>query len=129
MVSVNLNNLIMKVIKFSSAIIVIMFLISVNKEEIKSGVGKPSGCEAFIYIANNSLFECTLTIDGFNIGNLLVGKSKIYKVELLNDTPKKIKVKVEYLDPDYIEPKSYFLVTKNKLECGVTDSLYIAHTK
>jgi hypothetical protein len=87
-----------------------------------------AGCDAYIYIANNSLFECDLSIDGVGIGNLLVGKNKTFKVELLNDTPKKIKVKVSYLNPDYIEPKSYFLVTKTKLECGQSDSMYIAHT-
>jgi hypothetical protein len=87
-----------------------------------------AGCEVYIYVSNNSLFECTLIIDGLGMGNLLVGKNKTYKVELLNDTPKKIKVKVEYLNPDYIEPKSYFFITKQKLECGQSDSFYIAHT-
>jgi hypothetical protein len=88
-----------------------------------------AGCEAYIYIANNSLFECTIYIDGMGYGNLLVGKNKTYKIELLNDTPKKIKVKIEYYNPNYIEPKSYYLLTKGKLECGQTDSMYIAHTE
>jgi hypothetical protein len=88
-----------------------------------------SGCEAYIYIANNSLFECTIYIDGMGYGNLLVGKNKTYKVELLNDTPKRIKVKVEYYNPNYIEPKSYYFLTKGKLECGQTDTMYIAHTE
>jgi len=87
------------------------------------------GCEAYIYIANNSLFECTIYIDGVGYGNLLVGKNKTYKVELLNDTPKRIKVKVEYYNPNYIEPKSYYFLTKGKLECGQTDTMYIAHTE
>jgi hypothetical protein len=88
-----------------------------------------AGCEAYIYISNNSLFDCSLTVDGIGMGTLRISKNKIYTVELLNDTPKKIKVKVEWLDPDYIEPKSYYLLTKGKLECGQTDSMYIAHTK
>jgi hypothetical protein len=88
-----------------------------------------AGCEAYIYIANNSLFECTIYIDGMGYGNLLVGKNKTYKVELLNDTPKRYKVKVEYYNPNYIEPRSYYLLTKGKLECGQTDSMYIAHTE
>jgi hypothetical protein len=88
-----------------------------------------AGCEAYLYISNNSLFEVTLTIDGIGAGNLLIGKNRTYTVDLLNDTPKKIKVKVEWLDPDYIEPKSYYILTKGKLECGQTDSMYIAHTK
>lgn len=88
-----------------------------------------AGCEAYLYIANNSLFECTIYIDGMGYGNLLVGKNKTYKFELLNDTPKRIKVKVEYYNPNYIEPKSYYLLTKGKLECGQCDSMYIAHTE
>lgn len=86
-------------------------------------------CDASIIISNNSLFEITLTVDGMPSGNLLVGKTKVYPVSLQNDTPRKIKVKVEYLDPDYIEPKSINFVTKNKVECGMTDTVYVAFTK
>lgn len=86
-------------------------------------------CDVFIYIANNSLFDCRLQIDGIDqTGSLLQGKAKVYTVQFLNETPKRIKVKIFYDDPDYIEPKSYFMVTK-KLECGQTDSIYIRHTK
>lgn len=88
-----------------------------------------ASCDAYIYIANNSLFEITLTIDGFPSGRLLVGKSKTYTVSLINNEPKKIKVKVEYQDPDYIEPKSINYVTKNKVECGATDTIYVAFSK
>ena len=114
-----------------SLISLIIFSSAVILTSNTSGVNASgrAGCEAYIYISNNSLFECTLTVDGIGVGSLLVGKNKTYKVELLNDTPKKIKVKVEWLDPDYIEPKSYYLLTKTKIECGQTDSLYIAHTK
>ena len=86
-------------------------------------------CDAFIIISNNSLFEINLTVDGMPSGNLLVGKTKTYTVILSNDTPKKVKVKVEYQDPDYIDPKAILFVTKNKLECGMTDTMYIAFTK
>jgi len=86
-------------------------------------------CDASIIISNNSLFEITLTVDGMPSGYLLVGKTKTYPVNLPNDTPKKIKVKVEYLDPDYIEPKAINFVTKNKVECGMTDTVYVAFTK
>ena len=86
-------------------------------------------CDASIIVSNNSLFEITLTVDGMPSGNLLVGKTKVYPVSLQNDTPRKIKVKVEYLDPDYIEPKSINFVTKNKVECGMTDTVYVAFTK
>lgn len=88
-----------------------------------------AGCEAYLYISNNSLFEVNLTIDGFPSGNLMTGRSKTYTVTLVNDAGKKIKVKAEYQDPDYIDPKSINYVTKKKLECGVTDTVYVAFTK
>jgi hypothetical protein len=111
----------------SILIVVILVSIIFSKKDI-SATDK-TGCEAFLYISNNSLFEITLFIDGFDAGYLLVGKSKIYKVELLNDTPKKIKTKVSWIHPDYIEPKSMNFLTKGKMECGQTDTLYIAFTK
>lgn len=88
-----------------------------------------AGCEAFLYISNNSLFEVNLTIDGFPSGNLMTGRSKTYTVTLANDVGKRIKVKAEYQDPDYIDPKSINYVTKQKLECGVTDTVYVAFSK
>lgn len=110
------------------AITALITLINFSTTKDSPAIGK-AGCEAYLYISNNSLFEIDLSIDGVGIGNLLVGKSKIYKVELLNDTPKKIKVKVSYLDPDYIDPKSFYLLTKTKIECGQTDTMYVAFTK
>ncbi len=88
-----------------------------------------AACDAFLYISNNSLFEINVTIDGFPSGNLLVGKSKTYTVSLTNDAGKRIKVKVEYQDPDYIDPKSINYVTKQKLECGGSDSVFVAFSK
>lgn len=88
-----------------------------------------AGCEAYLYISNNSLFEINLTIDGFPSGNLLVGKNKTYAIDLAGDVGKRIKVKVDYQDPDYIDPKSINYVTKTKLECGMTDTVYVAFTK
>jgi len=119
----------MKTIIISISLIIITCAAVLTPGSSRVNAAGRAGCEAYIYISNNSLFECTLTVDGIGVGNLLIGKNKTYKVELLNDTPKKIKVKVEWLDPDYIEPKSYYLLTKNKIECGQTDSMYIAHTK
>lgn len=90
---------------------------------------KRAGCEVYIYIANNSTFDCKIQVDGIQqVGSMLPSKVKTYTSDLPNDTPRKIKVKVFYDDPDYMEPKSYILLT-HKLECGQTDSLYIAHTK
>lgn len=111
-----------------SLIIIICAVIFTTGTEQGNAAGR-AGCEAYIYIANNSLFDCPLTVDGIGVGTLRIGKNKVYTVELLNDAPKRIKVKVEWLDPDYIEPKSYYLLTKTKIECGQTDSMYIAHTK
>jgi hypothetical protein len=89
-----------------------------------------ANCDAYIYVANNSLFELiSVTVDGFPSGNLLVGKSKTYTVSLAGDVGKRIKVKVDYQDPDYIDPKSINYVTKTKLECGMTDTVYVAFTK
>ena len=88
-----------------------------------------AGCEAYLYISNNSLFEINLTIDGFPSGNLLVGKNKTYTINLAGDVGKRIKVKVDYQDPDYIDPKSINYVTKTKLECGMTDTVYVSFTK
>lgn len=88
-----------------------------------------SGCEAYIYIANNSNFEVRLQIDGIpQTGSMLPSKVRVFPVELLNDTPRRVKVKIIYEDPDYIEPKSYVMITKT-LNCGLTDSMYIAITK
>lgn len=88
-----------------------------------------ANCEAFIYVSNNSLFEINLTIDGFPSGNLLVGKSKTYTINLANDAGKRIKVKAEYQDPDYIDPKAITYVTKQKVECGGSDSVFVAFSK
>ncbi len=93
-----------------------------------AGAGK-ANCDAYIYISNNSLFEINLTIDGFPSGNLLVGKSKTYTINLQNDQGKRIKVKADYQDPDYIDPKSIIYVTKQKVECGGSDSVFVAFSK
>jgi hypothetical protein len=88
-----------------------------------------SGCEAYIYVANNSNFDIRLQIDGIpQTGSMLPSKVRIFPVELLNDAPKRVKVKIIYEDPDYLEPKSYVMITKT-LNCGYTDSLYIGITK
>lgn len=110
---------------FASALIAVIFSgLTANFAE----AGK-SNCEAYIYVSNNTLFEITLTIDGFPSGNLLIGKSKTYTINLQNNQAKRVKVKVEYLDPDYIEPKSINYVTKTKVECGGSDSVFVAFSK
>ncbi len=116
-----------KAIRYTS-ILLAMILISFTFSSNEASADKAS-CEAFLYISNNSLFEINLTIDGFPSGNLLVGKSKTYTISLANDAAKKIRVKADYQDPDYIDPKAINFVTKEKLECGKSDSLFISFTK
>jgi hypothetical protein len=115
-------------IKITIPILLISSIIYFAPKEHSYAIEK-AGCEAYLYISNNSLFECDLTVDGFGVGTLLVGKNKTYKVDLLNDAPKRIKVKVEWQDPDYIFPKSFYLLTQGKIECGQTDTMYISFTK
>lgn len=111
---------------FSIFILISFFYISFSPTD--SNADK-SNCEAYIYVSNNSLFEINLTIDGFPSGNLLVGKSKTYTINLANDAGKRIKVKVDYQDPDYIDPKSIVYVTKQKVECNGSDSVFVAFSK
>ncbi|MCC6864738.1 MAG: hypothetical protein IT280_01105 [Ignavibacteria bacterium] len=110
----------------SVSILLIIIYISFSAGDANAG---KSNCEAYIYVSNNSLFEINLTIDGFPSGNLLVGKSKTYTINLQNDQGKRIKVKAEYQDPDYIDPKAINYVTKTKVECGGSDSVFVAFTK
>ena len=108
--------------------IAIISILYIGLSSGNASAGK-ANCEAFIYISNNSLFEINLTIDGFPSGNLLVGKNKTYTLNLANDAGKRIKVKVEYQDPDYIDPKVITYVTKQKIECGGSDSVFVAFSK
>lgn len=116
-----------KSIKYITALLIVVACIFTFNTNNASA--DKAACDAFLYVSNNSLFEINLTIDGFPSGNLMVGKSKTYTVSLQNDAAKKIKVKAEYQDPDYIDPKAINFVTKQKLECGGSDSLFISFTK
>lgn len=111
---------------FSAAAIIAILFIGISAADANAG---KANCEAYIYVSNNSLFEINLTIDGFPSGNLLVGKSKTYTINLQNDQGKRIKVKAEYQDPDYIDPKAINYVTKTKVECGGSDSVFVAFSK
>ena len=115
-------------IKTSLIVIVIVSSVYIFTAGNSAAAGK-AGCNVYIYVANNSLFEINLTIDGLGMGHLLVGKSKTYNIELLNDTAKKIKLKAEYQDPDFIDPKGLNYITHTKLECGQSDSIYVAFSK
>ncbi|HMQ80672.1 MAG TPA: hypothetical protein PKE39_15395 [Ignavibacteria bacterium] len=118
----------MKNIIKSFSIIAAISILYIGFSAANADAGK-ANCDAFIYVSNNSLFEINLTIDGFPSGNLLVGKSKTYTINLANDQGKRIKVKVEYQDPDYIDPKAIIYVTKQKVECGGSDSVFVAFSK
>ncbi len=118
----------MKNIIKSFSVIAIISILYIGFSAAEADAGK-ANCDAYIYVSNNSLFEINLTIDGFPSGNLLVGKSKTYTVNLQNDQGKRIKVKAEYQDPDYIDPKAITYVTKQKVECGGSDSVFVAFSK
>ena len=118
----------MKNIIKSFSVIAIISILYIGFSAAEADAGK-ANCDAYIYVSNNSLFEINLTIDGFPSGNLLVGKSKTYPVNLQNDQGKRIKVKAEYQDPDYIDPKAITYVTKQKVECGGSDSVFVAFSK
>ena len=88
-----------------------------------------SNCEAYMYVANNSLFEINVFIDNVGVGNVLTGKSKTFTYTISTDSPKRVKTKCTYQDPDYIDPRSINFVTKTKVECGQTDTAYFAIQK
>ena len=88
-----------------------------------------AGCDAYMYVANNSLFEINVYIDNVGVGNVLIGKTKTFTYERISDSPKRVKVKCMYQDPDFIDPRSIFFVTKTAVECGQTDTVYFAFAK
>jgi len=113
-----------KSILFISSIIIFAAVLIYSIPNTGAGANK-AGCDVYVYIANNSIFEINIMIDGFPEGHLLIGTNKLYTLELNGDIAKRMKVNVKYQDPDYIEMKSFNLMTK-KLECGQTDSIYVS---
>ncbi len=113
-----------KTILLFSFLIITCFILIYSTPQSGLSANK-AGCEVYVYISNNSIFEINITIDGFGEGHILLGTNKTYTLELNGDIAKRMKVRVQYQDPDYIEMKSFNLMTK-KLECGQSDSLYIA---
>src|SRR3989442_12752568 len=93
--------------------VLILILAAVFYLKINNGyASKRAGCEVHIYIANNSRFDCQIQIDGIQqVGKMFPSNIRLYTAELAYDKPKKLNVKVIYEDPDYIEPKSYILIT------------------
>lgn len=88
-----------------------------------------AGCNAYMYVANNSLFEINVFIDNVGVGNVLMGKTKTFTYEISSDSPKRVKVKCTYQDPDFIDPKAINYVTKTKVECEQTDTVYFGIQK
>jgi len=117
----------MKKTIFIFAIIGLLGIILTYISPQKNYSADKAGCECYLYIANNSMFDIDLTANDFGLGHLLVGKNKTYTMELLSDAPKKFKVKVTYQDPDFIEARSFYYISK-KLECGQIDSIFVAFT-
>ena len=112
-------------VSFALLVTVTSYLLSFTDSH---AVGK-AGCDAYMYVANNSLFEINVFIDNVGVGNVLTGKTKTFTYERTSDSPKRVKVKCDYQDPDFIDPKSIFFVTKTKVECGQTDTVYFAFAK
>ncbi len=112
---------------FISAVIIAISLYLLNINE-SSAVNK-AGCDAYMYVANNSLFEINVFIDNVGVGNVLTGKSKTFTYSVTSDSPKRVKTRCEYSDPDFIDPKSINYVTKTKVECGQTDTVYFGMQK
>jgi len=114
-----------KLLIFASFLLIFIYTFNFSES---SAAGK-TGCDAYMYVANNSLFEINVFIDNVGVGNVLVGKSKIFKYSVSSDSPKRVKVKAEYSDPDFIDPRSINYVTKTKVECGQTDTIYFGFQK
>ena len=94
-----------------------------------SAATQKSGCDAYMYVANNSLFEINVFIDNVGVGNVLTGKSKIFTYTISSDSPKRVKTKCTYQDPDFIDPRAINFVTKTKVECAQTDTVYFGIQK
>lgn len=88
-----------------------------------------AGCNAYMYVANNSLFEINVFIDNVGVGNVLMGKTKTFTYEISSNSPKRVKVKCAYQDPDFIDPRAINYVTKTKVECEQTDTVYFGIQK
>ncbi len=114
-----------RLVSFALLVTVSSYLLSFTDSK---AVGK-AGCDAYMYVANNSLFEINVYIDNVGVGNVLIGKSKTFTYERISDSPKRVKVKCTYQDPDFIDPRNIFFVTKTAVECGQTDTVYFAFAK
>jgi hypothetical protein len=119
-----------KLLALSLLLTSIVYSVNVSTSEATSKTGSDAYiCDAYMYVANNSLFEINVYIDNVGVGNVLTGKSKTFTYTLSSDTPKKVKTKCTYQDPDYIDPKSVMYVTKTKVECGQSDTVYFGFQK
>jgi hypothetical protein len=107
------------------AIALSIYLLNINES---SAVGK-AGCDAYMYVSNNSLFEINVFIDNVGVGNVMTGKNKTFTYSITTDSPKRVKVRCEYPDPDFIDPRAINFVTKTKVECGQTDTVYFGFAK
>lgn len=112
---------------FTVSVFLTLIIYTFNISE--SPATQKTGCDAYMYVANNSLFECNIFIDNVGVGNVLIGKSKTFTYTISTDSPKRVKIKAEYSDPDFIDPRSINFVTKTKVECGQTDTVYFAFAK
>jgi hypothetical protein len=111
------------------AVSAVLILIIYSLSNTDSAATQKSGCDAYMYVANNSLFEINVFIDNVGVGNVLTGKTKTFTYTISSDSPKRVKTKCTYQDPDYIDPRAINFVTHTKVECGQTDTVYFGIQK
>ena len=86
-------------------------------------------CDVYIYVANNSMFDINVFIDNVGVGRVLMGGNKTFTFNLATSTAKRLRVRAEYSDPDFIDPRSINYVTHQKIDCGMSDSVYVSFSK
>jgi hypothetical protein len=114
-----------KLFVFASLLAIFIYTFNISE----SSATYKAGCDAYMYVANNSLFEINVFIDNVGVGNVLMGKTKTFTYTRVSENPKRVKVKCDYQDPDFIDPKSIYFVTKTAVECGQTDTVYFGIQK
>src|SRR5438128_7164954 len=97
-----------KLLIFASFLTILIYTFNISE----SSATDKAGCDAYMYVANNSLFEINVFIDNVGVGNVLIGKTKTFTYTITTDSPKRVKTRCDYQDPDFIDPRSINFVTK-----------------
>lgn len=102
-----------------------VYFISVND----SNASAKGDCDVYIYVANNSMFDVNIFIENVGVGRVLMSGNKTFTFNLATATAKRLKIRAEYSDPDFIDPRSINYVTHQKIDCGMSDSIYVLFAK